>query len=589
MNWEQVTDPLHHIYLSALVAVIPTLFIFWALIIKRMKGYRASLLTAAVALCIALFVYHMPAGLAALSMIYGSMYGLFPICWIILPALFLFNITVASGQFEVIKNLMGTVTTDRRLQVLLIAFSFGSFLEGTAGFATPVVITSAMLFSLGFDPLYAAGICLIANTAPVAFGSVGIPIIVASHVSGIPEMAISQMVGRTLPFLSLLLPFYLVTLMVGFKKSVEVLPATLVSGLSFAFFQWFCSNYMGPMLPDIIAGIASIVCLMILLRYWKPKTTWRFKNELPMMAVSDIHYTDAQILKAWTPFIILTLGVIGWGLSPVKLALNAIGEIRFSIPGLHNAILSAEDGMPLPQIFHLNYLSASGTAMLIASLISIPLIGFTYRKAGVVFISTIKQLKYPAITICSVLAFAYITNNSGMSNTMALAISGSGFLFPFFAPILGWLGVFITGSDTSSNALFVKLQHITADKIGVDPVITVAANCSGGVVGKMISPQSIAVAAASGGLTGNESRLFRFTVMHSFIMLTVICFIVLGQAYVFKWMTPFYSSVSKSVNVSPPDVKIGYHYLIWLACLLALVVGCIRFISNKKTKSLEHE
>ena len=290
MNWIQETDPFNNTALSALAAAIPVFFIFWALIIKKIKGYLASLFTVSIAVLIAIIIYRMPVKLALLSSVHGAMYGFFPICWIIIAAVFLYNITVKSGQFEIIKNFMASVTSDRRLQALLIAFSFGSFLEGTAGFGTPVAITAAMMVGLGFNPLYAAGICLIANTAPVAFGGIGIPITVAAQVSGIPEMAISQMVGRTLPLLSLFVPFYLVFLMSGFKRSVEVFPAILVSGLSFAFFQWFSSNYMGPMLPDIIASLASIIGLMILLKFWKPKSIWRFKDEPAPTLNTDIKY-----------------------------------------------------------------------------------------------------------------------------------------------------------------------------------------------------------------------------------------------------------------------------------------------------------
>jgi lactate permease len=451
MIWRQVTDPLHSIGLSALVAALPTVFIFWALIIRRMKGYLASVLTAALAFLLAVAVYGMPVKLAILSAAHGAVYGLFPICWIIVPALFLFNVTVESGQFAIIRNCMGSITSDRRLQLLLIAFSFGSFLEGTAGFAAPVVITAAMLFSLGFDPLYAAGVCLIANTAPVAFGSVGIPIIVASHVSGIPELAISQMVGRTLPFLSMLLPFYMVTLTVGWRRSVEVLPATLVSGLSFAFFQWFCSNYLGPMLPDVIAGIASIACLLILLKWWKPKTIWRFKNEPVMAAETRVPYTAGQVVKALSPFMILTLIVIAWGIKPVKDALDLVGNVDLGIPGLNGHILTAAAGIPLAQVFHLNILSAAGTAIFLSGVIAAPVLGIGYRQAVAIFARTVVQLKLPILTVSAILAFTYISNNSGMSDSMAIGLTATGALFPFFAPVLGWLGVFITGSDTSSR------------------------------------------------------------------------------------------------------------------------------------------
>src|SRR3954469_20788588 len=318
MNWTQVINPFNNIALSALVAVLPILFIFWALIIKKMKGYKASLIAVAIAIVIAVAVYGMPVKLALLSTVNGALYGLFPICWIVITAVFLFNITVESGQFEIIKHFMASITSDRRLQALLIAFSFGSFLEGTAGFGAPVAITAAMLVGLGFNPLYAAGICLVANTAPVAFGAIGIPITVASQVSGIPEMAISQMVGRTLPVLSILLPFYLVILMSGFRKAKEVLPAILVSGVSFALLQWFTSNFLGPALPDVIAGIGSIICLVTLLKLWKPKSIWRFKDEVPPSIGTYYHYSFSEILRAWSPFILLTVLVIAWGIQPIK-------------------------------------------------------------------------------------------------------------------------------------------------------------------------------------------------------------------------------------------------------------------------------
>lgn len=584
MTWQQLSDPFHNLLLSASVAVIPILCIFWALIIKKMKGYKASLLTTGVAITIAVSCYHMPIKLAILSTLQGGLYGLFPICWIIIMAVFLFNIMVKSGQFEVIKNFMASITSDRRLQVLLIAFSFGSFLEGTAGFATPVAICAAMLFGMGFKPLYAAGICLIANTAPVAFGAVGIPVIVGSQVSGIPELALSQMIGRTLPILSIFLPFYLVTLMAGYRKSIEVLPATLVAGISFAFFQWFCSNYMGPMLPDVIAGMASILCMMVLLKFWKPATIWRFKNDVAVVHPDSfpVSYPVGTILKAWSPFILLTVVVVAWGLQPVKDALNTWGEIKFNMPGLHNEIRSADGNKLLPQVFKFNYLSASGTAIFLSVLISIPLIGMRLIDALRVFISTLNQLKFPIVTITSILGFASIINNSGISTTMAVALANTGFLFPLFSPVLGWLGVFITGSDTSSNALFGKLQYTTAVSIGVDPVVTVAANCSGGVVGKMVSPQSIAVAAAAGGLIGNESELFRFTVKHSFIMLILICFLVLTQAYVLKWMIPFYH-IKDAVQGATlyPEIRNGSLYLLILFGTILAIVSAVGFLNRK--------
>lgn len=579
MNWTQVIDPFNNIFLSALVAVLPIIFIFWALIIKKMKGYQASFITTVLALLIAVFVYQMPVKLALLSTFNGALYGLFPICWIIISAVFLFNITIQSGQFEIIKHFMASITSDRRMQALLIAFSFGSFLEGTAGFGAPVAITAAMLVGLGFNPLYAAGICLIANTAPVAFGAIGIPITVASQVTGIPEMAISQMVGRTLPVLSLVLPFYLIILMSGVKKSVEVLPAILVSGISFAFLQWFSSNYLGPALPDVFAGLGSIISLIIFLRFWKPKKIWRFENE-PAPVFNITSYTTGQIIRAWSPFILLTIMIIAWGLPPIKNLLNITGQIQFEFPGLHN-VISDTKGNLLPHVFKFNYLSASGTAIFISALIAIPLVGLRFSEGIKTFGATLAQLKFPIFTVATVLGFAYIVNDSGITLTMAGALANTGFLFPFFAPVLGWLGVFITGSDTSANALFGKLQYATATSIGVDPVVTVAANVSGGVVGKMISPQSIAVAAAAGGLIGRESDLFRFTVKHSFFMLILICFLVLSQAYLFKWLIPAYQMLDNKSTALPMDPAKGYVYMIILVAVLITLATIVIIIGKK--------
>lgn len=586
MPWIQTIDPLKNIPLSALVAAIPVIFIFWALI-KKMKGYITSLLALAIAIFIALLIYGMPLKLTMLSTLHGSLYGLFPISWIIISAVFLFNVTVKSGQFEVIKSFMASITPDRRLQALLIAFSFGAFLEGAAGFGAPVAISGAMLVGLGFNPLYAAGLCLIANTAPVAFGSVGTPIIMASRMSDIPELAISQMVGRTLPLLSLLIPFYLVTLMSGFKKSLEVMPAILVSGISFAFVQWFTSNYMGPMLPDILAGIASILSLLLLLKYWKPKSIWRFKEEPSLQTSVEIKYTSLQILRAWSPFIIMTLFIIAWGFQPVKDILNSIGFIKFKIPGLENAILQP-DGNPLPiKAFDFNYLSTPGTAVIFAALISIPLIGISIRESIKIFGATLKQLMFPIITIAAVVGYAFIANYAGMSITMAGALASTGALFPFFSPILGWLGVFLTGSDTSANALFGKLQAQTADTLGFDPLVTVSANATGGVTGKMISPQSIAVGAAAVGLVGKESDLFRFTFKHSFIMLFIVCVLTCLQVYVTKWVVPVYkkintTDISANASLNSTNADQGYWYLLTLALAVGLII--ISLSINKKSK-----
>jgi lactate permease len=548
MAWTQTLDPFHSLPVSCLIAVVPVSVIFWALIVRKMKGYQAGLLALAAALLIAVTAYRMPVDLALLSATNGALYGLFPICWIVFTAVFLFNITVRSGQFEVIRQFMSTVTADRRIQALLIAFSFGSFLEGTAGFGAPVAITAAMLTGLGFHPLYAAGLCLIANTAPVAFGSIGIPVTVAAQVTSLPEQAISQMIGRTLPFLSALLPFYLVILMAGFRKAKEVAPAALVCGLSFAIIQYLSSNFLGPALPDVLAGIGSIISLLVLLRFWRPATVWRFPGETTDLPAAfnaiktgepAAPLSSRRLLWALSPFLALTVTIIIWGLVPVKTWLTARGTLQFAFPYLHNAIREP-GGALIAHVYKFNYLSAAGTAILIAGLVSLPLSGLKLRQSVGVLADTFRQLRYPILTIAVVLAFAYLANDSGITGTIARSLADTGPLFPFFSPVIGWLGVFITGSDTSSNALFCKLQSATATSIGVDPLVTVGANLSGGVIGKMISPQSIAVAAAAGHLVGKESDLFRFTLRHSLFLLGIICCIVLAQAYLLKWMIPAY-------------------------------------------------
>jgi lactate permease len=517
MTWTQLTNPLHHLGLSALVAASPIAFIFWALIIRKMKGHIVSLLTVLAGGLIAVTVYGMPARLALMSLADGALYGLFTICWIILGVLFLYNMTVVTGEFEVIRSFMASVTTDRRLQAVLIAFAFGAFLEGAAGFGAPVAITASMLVGLGFEPVYAAGLCLIANTAPVAFGSIGIPITVASQVSGLPEMAISKMVGKTLPILSLMLPFYLVWIMMGWRKTREIWPVLLLAGGSFAIVQFITANYISPMLPDVLSGLTSIICLIF---YFRRK------------ARSGVVNPFSRVLRAWSPFIIMTFLVILWGIPAIKDALNAVGQFKATLPGLDAHAIRQADGHPVViKPFTFSWLSNVGTAIFLAALLSMPIIGASGRMAIDALLLTLRQLKIPALTIAAVMGFAYLVNNSGMSITMALALATTGSFFPFFSPMLGWLGVFLTGSDTSSNALFSKLQYGSAMSIGVDPAVTVGANVAGGVTGKMISPQSVAVGAAAVGLGGRESELFRFTVKHSFIMLGIVCILTTLQAY----------------------------------------------------------
>ncbi|MCY8627143.1 L-lactate permease LutP [Bacillus haynesii] len=563
MGWTQDYTPLgNSLLLSSLAALIPILYFFWALAIKRMKGHTAGVTTLLIALVLAVFVYGMPAHQAVMSASQGAVYGLLPIGWIIVTSVFLYKLTVKTGQFEIIRSSVLSITDDRRLQALLITFSFGAFLEGAAGFGAPVAISAALLVGLGFNPLYAAGICLIANTAPVAFGAIGIPIIAVEGPTGIPAMDISKMVGRQLPFLSVFIPFYLIIIMSGFKRAWEVLPAILVSGVSFAVTQYVSSNFLGPELPDILSAIVSLIALAVFLKFWKPKTTFRFSHEKEMAAAAEAHqlehqkasYSAGQIFKAWTPFLLLTAMVSVWGIPAVKQALtghyegsnplllfiNDIGgRLTFApgVPFLHNQILDGS-GKPLEALYKLDLAGSAGTAILIAAVLTKFVTGMPWKEWGAVFTDSLKELGKPILTIASVVGFAYVTNSSGMSTTLGMSLAMTGSMFAFFSPVLGWLGVFITGSDTSANLLFGSLQKVTAQSVGMEPVLSVAANSSGGVTGKMISPQSIAVACAAVGLAGKESDLLRFTLKHSLFLLFLVCLITFLQHHLFSWMIP---------------------------------------------------
>jgi lactate permease len=399
-----------------------------------------------------------------------------------------------------------------------------------------------MLVGLGFSPLYAAGLCLIANTAPVAFGGIGIPIIVAGQVTGLDTMKISAMVGRQLPFLSVIIPIWLIMLMSGWKATKEVLPACLVAGVSFAGVQWFSSNYIGPELPDILSSLACIISLTIFLKFWKPAKIWRFANEpAATMIAQRESLTFGKVFKAWSPFIILTVMVILWGLKPVVAALDSV-TLKILVPGLDKLVVQVAPIAKVPTamaaLYKVNWLSAAGTSLFIASILTAAVLGVGPGRFISIFTKTVQQLIKPLITIPCVLGLAYIMNYSGMSSTLGLFLSGTGSLFPFFSPFLGWLGVFLTGSDTSANALFGNLQAVTGTQVGVDPTLTTAANSSGGVCGKMISPQSIAVATAASGLVGKEGDLFRFTVKHSLILAVVVGIMTYLQAYFLTWMIP---------------------------------------------------
>ncbi len=566
MTWTQQFTPVgNSVIWSSLIALIPILYFFWALAIKRMKGYMAGITTLLVALAVAMLAYKMPAGMAFMSASQGAVYGILPIGWIIITSVFLYKLTVKTGQFDIIRTSVVSITEDRRLQALLVAFSFGAFLEGAAGFGAPVAISAALLVGLGFNPLYAAGLCLLANTAPVAFGAIGIPITAMEGPTGVAAMEISKMVGRQLPFISVFIPLYLVFVMAGFKKTLEVLPAILVSGISFALTQFVSSNFLGPELPDILSALVSLFALAIFLKFWKPKTTFRFRSEKAAHEVASASaepretqdqpaFTGAQIAKAWSPFLILTIFISIWGIPQIKTALtghyegsnaflsaiNSIGHyLTFmpEVPWLNNLILNG-NGEPIAAVYKLELLGAAGTAILLSAVVTKFIVNISWKEWFITFNETCKELALPLLTIMSVVAFAYVTNASGMSTTLGLLLAKTGALFPFFSPVLGWLGVFITGSDTSANLLFGNLQKITATSIGMDPLLALAANSSGGVTGKMISPQSIAVACAAVGLAGKESDLLRFTVKHSLFLLLIVCVLTFLQSNVLSWMIP---------------------------------------------------
>ncbi|WP_314402145.1 L-lactate permease [Stenotrophomonas rhizophila] len=549
--WQQLYDPAGNLWLSSLIALLPIAFFFVALAVLRMKGWLAGTLTVAIALAVALLFYRMPVQQAFAAGAYGFIYGLWPIAWIILGAVFLYKVSVKTGQFDIIRASILSVTEDQRLQMLMVGFAFGAFLEGAAGFGAPVAITAALLVGLGFKPLYAAGLCLIVNTAPVAFGAMGIPIIVAGQVTGLDPFEIGQMAGRQLPFLTIIVLFWIMAIMDGWRGVKETWPAVLVAGGSFAIAQYLTSNFIGPELPDITASLASLVCLTLFLRRWKPVRIFRFDTETSAEAAAQAleapRYRTGQIIKAWSPFLILTAMVTVWSIKPFKALFAAGGPLehwvlKLPVPGLDQLVQKMPPIVPSPSAYEAVYkfdaVSATGTAIMLGAVLAIVLLKMRPAAALRTFGETANELKVPIYSIGMVLAFAFIANYSGLSATLALALAHTGKAFTFFSPFLGWLGVFLTGSDTSSNALFSALQATTAQQIGVSEVLLVAANTTGGVTGKMISPQSIAIACAAVGLAGKESDLFRFTVKHSLIFTVMVGIITTLQAYWLTWMIP---------------------------------------------------
>ena len=517
--WQQNYDPAGNIWLSSLIASLPILFFFFALIKLKLKGYVAASWTVAIALAVALLFYKMPVANALASVVYGFFYGLWPIAWIIIAAVFVYKISVKTGQFDIIRSSILSITPDQRLQMLIVGFCFGAFLEGAAGFGAPVAITAALLVGLGFKPLYAAGLCLIVNTAPVAF-------------------------------MTIIVLFWIMAIMDGWRGIKETWPAVVVAGGSFAIAQYLSSNFIGPELPDIISSLVSLLCLTLFLKRWQPVRVFRFGDlgaSQVDMTLAHTGYTAGQVLRAWTPFLFLTATVTLWSIPPFKALFTSGGAlyewvINIPVPYLDKLVARmppvVSEATAYAAVFKFDWFSATGTAILFAALLSIVWLKMKPSDAISTFGSTLKELALPIYSIGMVLAFAFISNYSGLSSTLALALAHTGHAFTFFSPFLGWLGVFLTGSDTSSNALFAALQATAAQQIGVSDLLLVAANTTGGVTGKMISPQSIAIACAAVGLVGKESDLFRFTVKHSLIFTCMVGVITTLQAYVLTWMIP---------------------------------------------------
>lgn len=534
---------------SALLAFAPTLLLLYLLAVKRKASWIAALAGLAATLLLAKFAYGMSLRHTVSSTADGACFGVFPISWIIFWALILYEITVTTGKFEIIKDSIGSITSDKRMQALLIAFAFGAFLEGCAGFGTPVAVAAAMMVGLGFSPLYATSICLLADTAPVVFGSIGIPVITLAGITGLPLLPLTAVAGRlTAPF-SLLLPAYIILVTSGLSATIEVWPAVLTCGAVFATIQFFVSNYIGPALTDILSSIGAMVALVLLLRFWEPRHTDHHDRDTDasMKSIADelplrqhdlrttLHYSTREIWLAWMPYALLVIFVLAWGYPPITAILNR-ASIAFPWPGLHNEILRMPPVVRTPAkyaaIFNFNWLSASGTSCMFASILAAAFSGMKPRALGAIILSVAHKLIRPTITVAAMLAMAFVMNYSGATGTLGLAFSATGRAFPFFSPIMGWLGVFLTGSDTSSNALFGNLQVVSATRLGFDPILIAAANSVGGVMGKMISLQTIAVAAAATGMSvADQSKLFRFTLRHSIFLAALVGAEVLLYAY----------------------------------------------------------
>lgn len=556
--WPQNYNPLNSTFLSTLVATLPVAVLLGAIAICKIRVHLAVLLGLAMALAIALLVYGMPFKAATGAALYGSAFGLFPIGWIILNVIFLYQLTVERGLFVTMRDSLARVAPDPRVQLILIAFSFGAFLEGMAGFGAPVAITGAILIQLGFKPLHASGLALIANTAPVAFGSLGIPITTMEQVTGLDARLVSAMVGRQLPFFSVLIPFWIVAAFAGWRGMVQVWPAALTAGVAFAIPQYLVSNFHGPWLVDIVSGICSIVSTVTLLRFWKPKTLWLLTNGLLSATQTTNKLAPAEtpatkpncdrraLFQAWLPWGILTLFLLAWGTPQFKAALDKLVPLRFAAPGLHDIVLrvppvALPDAKPEAAVFKLNLGSATGTGILCAAIVAGLIMGVRPRELWRCYVQCVWRVRFSLLTIAAMLALGNVTKYSGTDATLGLALARTGTWHPFFGTLLGWLGVALTGSDTASNVLFGSLQRIAAEKAHVSPILMAAANSSGGVMGKMIDAQSIVVASTATNWFGHESSILRFVFLHSVVLAGLVGVLVFLQAYVF----PFTAMVVK--------------------------------------------
>jgi lactate permease len=555
--WVQYYTPIGgSLGLSALAAAVPILVLFLMLGVLRKPAWMAAAAALTSAFVVALAVYGMPVKLVLISTLYGAAYGMFPIAWIVFTSIMLYRLAVDTGKFEIIKDSVGGLTSDRRLQAMFIAFSFGAFIEGAAGFGAPVAVSGAMLAGLGFDPFFAAGICLLANTAPVAFGSIGIPVTTLANVTGLPVLAVSAMVGRLCAMISVVIPAYLIIVMTGWKRAIEVLPAIVACGLSFAGMQFYMSNYVGPELTDIVSSLTCIAVMVLVMKFWKPKIVLRLAGDKPASVALTPHSAGAVVM-AWMPYLLLVVFVLLWGDAAIKLRLNtwthgllpawlptAPRQLnRLLVPGLHNVITQmppvTKQPAPYAALFELNWLTASGTACLFAIFATAVVLRVRPGSLVKAYVATFKQLKLALATIAAMLGLAYLMNYSGMTSTLGLSLAATGGAFPFFSAVVGWLGVFLTGSDTSANALFGNLQVVTAHALGLNPVLTASVNSAAGVMGKMISVQSIAVAVAATGMSrADESRLFRFTIKHSVLLMVVMAVVSMLYAYVFPHLVP---------------------------------------------------